>query len=123
MNQIPLTSGKTVNFDNEYATIGGDLYNTYSYADHSFNENVKKSGALTATSEAAKATKDMDYLKPAESVRYTDIDSAEPAIYVVGEYEDPESHYYKGIKPEAYDVHPVSYVEVLEFDVPDDRPV
>ena len=46
--------------DTEYAAIGGNFYNTYSYVDHPFNGNAKKSGALTAS-------KDTDYLKPAES--------------------------------------------------------
>ena len=102
--------------DTEYATIGGNFYNTYSYADHPFNGNAKKSWALTASD-------DLDYLKPAEAVRFTDLDSAEPAIYVVWEYEDPMSHYYKGIEPEAFNDRQVSYVEVLESDAPDDRPV
>ena len=90
--------GKSVD-DTEYAAIGGGLYNTYSYADHSFNSSKKLFDAPISP-EATEET--YDYMKPTAALRYTD-------------YEELAPHN-AGLESESNYERPVSYVEVLESD-------
>ena len=112
-----LSPGKSID-DTEYATIGGGLYNTYSYADHSFITSKKLSDAPTSPKSTYETD---DYMKPTASLRYIDLASALnkstalPSHPVAEDYEEPVSHSAE-LESEASYERPVSYVEVLESD-------